>query len=186
MIWKNKKKGVRKMKNENIVVNEGSVLAQHPIDNFFIPRMEYRYKLNKQVNTVGRKLKQTGEYVKIAPMFEYPFSYKGIEYYLIYTYLLGLMIKDPEGGYKTRKTKFFIREMELKFNYKFTFEELEKAYKYLVDNEYLVEIWDAVKYQEGPKSGDCDIWITCRDAIYTFEAMMQEKESKNKNKKKGE
>lgn len=172
--------------NENINISTGSVLAQvEQIDCYFIAAMEYRYKLNSYKNGVGRKLKQTGEYIKIAPMGEYPFFYKGIEYYLIYTYLLGLMIKDTEGGYKTRKTRFLIKEMELKFSYRFTAEELETAYNYLVENEYLYEIWDAVKYQDGPKNGNCDIWITCKDAIYTFEAMMQEKEYKNK-KKKGE
>ena len=165
-------------------ISQGSVLAQvEKIDCFFIAAMEYRYKLNNYKNKVGRKLKQTGDYVKLAPMIEYPFFYKGIEYYLVYTYLLGLMVKDTEGGYKTRKTRFLIKEMELKFSYRFTAEELETAYNYLVENEYIYEIWDAVKYQDGPKNGNCDIWITCKDAIYTFEAMMQEKEYKNRRRK---
>lgn len=165
---------------------KGTILKQVPIDEFIINRIERRYGLNQYQNAIGRKLKQTGEFVEMYPMDKYPFLYKGIEYYLTYTYLCGLMIKDSEGGYKTLKTKFILREMEMKFGYRFTELEIATAYDYLLRNKYIYEIWDAVKFPEGLKDPDCVIWITAPEAIHTFEAMMQRKESKNLNKKKGE
>lgn len=160
---------------------KGSVLKQvGSIDEFFINRIERRYKLNSYQNSVGRKLKQTGEYTKMPPMTEYQFFDKGVEHFLVYTYLCGLMIKDPQGGYKTLKTKYIIKEMEMKFGYRFSEQELYSAYEYLIRNNYLYEIWDGVKFPGGLNDKDCQLWITAPEVIFTFEAMMQEKERKNK------
>ena len=78
---------------------KGTILKQEKIDEFFINRMERRYGLNQFQNALGRKLKQTGEFVEMYPMQEYAFLHLGIEYYLVYTYLNGLMIKDTEFKY---------------------------------------------------------------------------------------
>lgn len=163
---------------------KGTILKQEKIDEFFINRMERRYGLNQFQNALGRKLKQTGEFVEMYPMTEYAFLHLGIEYYLVYTYLNGLMIKDTEGGYKTLKTRFLIREMEMKFSYRFKEEELKNAYEYLLRNNYIYEIYDGVKFPDGLKDSDCQIWITSPEAIHSFEAMMQRKESKNAGRKK--
>lgn len=161
---------------------KGTVYTQEGIDEFFINRIERRYRLNEYKNKVGRKMKQTGNYIEMKPAYEYEFFSRGTEYYLVYIYLCGLMIKDSGGGYKTLKTRYLLKELEMKFNYRYTLQEIEAAYDYLIREKYLYEIYDGVKYPEGLQDADCQTWITAPEVIFTFEAMMQEKERKNGRK----
>ena len=149
------------------------------IDNSLIARMEETYGLNK-VNRAGKPLKQNGEYLKIRPLSDYTFTNKSIVCYMIYLYLSGLAIKNVEGGYKTQKTKYIFDEMYLKFDKRFTTEELEESYYYLLDKGFIFEIYDDRKYQEDDE--DKVIWIRNEDVLCCFIAMMKERRRTNTEK----
>lgn len=169
------------MENNNKSI--GSIFKNYELDEFFISRMEHRYGLNQVRNSIGRKLKQTGEYITAQPIFEYPFFSKGPVFVMLYMYLLSLMIKDSQGGWKTQKTAFLFQEIQLKFSMKFNLEEIEESYRYFIREGFLIELYDGVKYPGGPKDSDCIVWITAPEAINSFEAMMIEKERKNGKRK---